>query len=105
MTRLSFLIRREWLSLILGSVLVALAANALAGRSGPRDLIALRQHRAELEAQRAQLIADNAALRTSLQKLRSDNRYIEGVIRRELGYARPGEIVYKFTGPADNSPR
>ncbi|MGH7815262.1 MAG: FtsB family cell division protein [Candidatus Binataceae bacterium] len=104
MTRLSFLIRREWLSLMLGGLLIALVANAIAGPLGPRDLIDLRRHRSELEARRAELIADNATLRGTIDKLRSDNRYIEATIRRDLGYARPGEIVYKFTGGADSAP-
>ena len=96
MTRLSFLLRREWLSLIFGGVLVMLLLSALLGNLGPRDLIDLQSHRAALEERRNQLAADNASLRTRVQKLRSDDRYIERLIRRELGYARPDELVYKF---------
>jgi cell division protein FtsB len=96
MTRLSFVLRREWLSLIFGAVLVMLVLSALLGNLGPRDLIALQSHRAALEARRDQLAADNAAFRTRIQKLRSDDRYLERLIRRELGYARPDELVYKF---------
>ena len=100
MTRLSFLLRREWLSLIFGGVLVLLVLGALLGNLGPRDLIALQSHRAALEQRRNQLAADNASLRTRVQRLRSDDRYVERLIRRELGYARPDELVYKF---ADNA--
>jgi cell division protein FtsB len=96
MTRLSFVLRREWLSLIFGGVLVMLILSALLGNLGPRDLVALQSHRAALEARRNQLAADNAMFRTRVQKLRSDDRYIERLIRRELGYARPDELVYKF---------
>ncbi len=101
MTRLSFLIRREWLSLIFAGVLVALLLSALMGSLGPRDLIALQQHRGELEAQRDRIAAENASFRTTIQRLRSDDRYIERLIRRELGYARADELVYKFS--SDNS--
>lgn len=101
MTRLSFVLRREWLSLIFGGVLLTLLANALLGNLGPRDLIALQSHRAALEQRRDQLAADNAAFRTRIQNLRSDDRYIERLIRRELGYARPDELVYKFAGEND----
>jgi cell division protein FtsB len=101
MTRLSFLLRREWLSLIFGAVLVMLVLSTLLSNLGPRDLIALQSHRAALEAQRNQLAADNAAFRTNIQKLRSDDRFIERLIRRELGYARPDELVYKFAGDND----
>jgi cell division protein FtsB len=96
MTRLSFLIRREWLSLIFTGVLVTLILSALMGARGPRDLMALRSHRAALEARRGLLESENASFRTEIQKLRSDDRYIERLIRRELGYARGDELVYKF---------
>jgi cell division protein FtsB len=102
MTRLSFLLRREWLSLIFGGVLVLLVLSALLGNLGPRDLIALQSHRAALEARRDQLAADNASFRTRIQNLRSNDRYIERLIRRELGYARPDELVYKFADDADH---
>lgn len=96
MTRLSFVLRREWLSLIFAGVLVMLILSALLGNLGPRDLVVLQSHRAALEARHNQLVADNAAFRTRIQKLRSDDRYLERLIRRELGYARPDELVYKF---------
>ncbi len=102
MTRLSFLLRREWLSLIFGGVLVLLVLSALLGKLGPRDLIALQSHRAALEARRDLLAADNASFRTRIQSLRSNDRYIERLIRRELGYARPDELIYKFADDADH---
>jgi cell division protein FtsB len=101
MTRLSFLIRREWLSLIFAGVLVMLLLSALMGALGPRDLIALRIHRAALENRRDLLESENASFRTEIQKLRSDDRYIERLIRRELGYARSDELVYKFSDDSD----
>jgi cell division protein FtsB len=105
MTRLSFLIRREWLSLIFGGVLVMLVLSVLMGSSGPRDLIALQRHRGELEARRDSLAAENASFRTKIQKLRSDDRYLERLIRRELGYARPDELIYKFSDETSRAPQ
>lgn len=105
MTKVSFLIRREWLSLIFGAVLVLLAANVLLGPQGPRDLVALRTHRSSLEAQRVKLAADSELFRTTAQKLRSDDRYIERLIRRELGYARADELVYRFSSDPQAAPR
>ena len=104
MTRLSFLLRREWLSLIFGAVLVMLVLSGLLGNLGARDLLALRSDRVALEARRDRLAADNAEFRTRVQKLRSDDRYIESLIRRELGYARPDELVYKFADDNDDAP-
>ena len=31
-----------------------------------------------------------------LERLRTDPAYVEGVIRRKLGYAKPGESIYRF---------
>ena len=98
MSRLSFHLRRQWPSLILTGVLLILVVNGVWGPLGPRDLLTLRQHRMALEAQHQTLLARNAVLKTDIQNLRSDNRQLEHLIRRELGYARPGELVYKFAG-------
>jgi cell division protein FtsB len=99
MARLSSYIRREWLSLILGLILFLFALSLFAGPLGPRDLLSLRRHRRALEAHREELLTRNAALRTDVQKLTSDNRYLERLIRRELGYSRPNELVYKYANP------
>ena len=100
MFRLSNWLRREWPNLMLFAVLMALLGNALLAAMGPRDLFLLRERRAELEAKRADLVLQKAELETSVQNLRSNDRYLEHLIRRELGYARSDELVYKFTGSA-----
>jgi cell division protein FtsB len=100
MARLSSYIRREWLSFVLGLILVLFGVGLFAGRLGPRDLLQLRQHRKLLEEKREDLLARNASLRTSVQKLTSDDRYLEHLIRRELGYTRPNELVYKYADSA-----
>jgi cell division protein FtsB len=89
-------VRREWLSLILGAVLIVFSLSLLYGPLGPHDLLALRRHRRALEAQRATLVERNRKLGADVQKLRSDNRYLEHLVRRELGFTRSDEIVYKF---------
>ena len=66
---------------------------------GPRDLFLLRERRAELEAKRADLMLHRTELETSVQNLRSNDRYLEHLVRKELGYARPDEMIYKFTRP------
>jgi cell division protein FtsB len=105
MARLSMVLRREWPALILGAMLVLLCVNAVRGPHGPADLIALRRHQSGLEAQRARLLAENARLRTEVQKLRSDNHFIEHLIRRQLGWTRPDELVYKFPPSSDAAAR
>jgi cell division protein FtsB len=103
MFRLSSWLRREWANLILTTVLVALLSNALLAAMGPRDLMLLRERRSELEGKRADLLVQKTQLETSVQNLRSNDRYLEHLIRTELGYARSDEVVYKFTATGDPS--
>ena len=96
MANLSYCLRREWFSLILAGVLGVLVLNCFIGPLGPHDLLVLRRHRARLEATRNQLLAENSQLTVRIAKLRSDDAFIQRLIRRELGYARPDEFVYRF---------
>jgi cell division protein FtsB len=105
MTRLGFHLRRQWSSLILAGILLILAVNAIWGPLSPRDLLILRRERVNLTAQHQTLLDRNAALRTSIQNLRSNDRYLQHLIRRELGYTGPSELVYKFTGDQPPSPQ
>ncbi len=98
MLRWKHFLRRQWPSLIPGAMLAALLFNGLSGPKGPRDLLLLRRRYAELEARRSALQARKAELEALVQNLRSNDRYLEHLVRRELGYARPDELVYKFTG-------
>ena len=46
-------------------------------------------------------------LKDQQDRLRSDPRFIEKLAREELGYAKPGETVFRFTddeAPASNRP-
>lgn len=95
-TRLSFYLRRQWLSLILTAILAALVLNCVYGPMGPRDLVALRRHRLQLTAVRDQMFADHAQLKQRIKKLRSDDAFLQRLIRQELGYARADDFVYRF---------
>jgi cell division protein FtsB len=77
-------------------VLVGLALNGLWGSSGPRDLLVLRRHSSVLTEERDKLVLDNAAFRERIARLKSDDAYLQRLVRRELGYVRPGEFVYRF---------
>ena len=96
MAKLSLFMRRVWLNLILGAVFALLVVSCIAAPLGPRDLALLRRHRTQLEAARDRLIADNAELAARTQRLQSDDAYLQRLIRRELGYARADELVYRF---------
>jgi cell division protein FtsB len=83
---------------MLMTLLGALVLHCVYGPLGPRDLLILRRDRANLAATRDRMVADNAQLKQQIIRLRSDDAYIQRLIRQELGYARADEYVYRFTG-------
>ena len=99
MAKLNIYLRRVWLNLILGAGFALLVISGFAAPLGPRDLALLRDHRARLEAARGRLIADNRELAERTQRLQTDDAYLQRLIRRELGYARADELVYRFPHP------
>ena len=104
MPQLSNYARRSWQTLIPLIILAAMIANCFRAKLGLSDLIALRSHQALLEVTRDKLVADNDRLIVRIHQLQSDDRYIESVIRRELGYSRPDEIVYRFADTSAPTP-
>jgi cell division protein FtsB len=96
MGRLSSALRRQWLTLILASLLAALGLNGMHGPAGALDLMDLARHRTRLIAEIERLKAENAQLETQAARLRTDDTYVQRLIREELGYARPDEFVYRF---------
>jgi len=96
MRRLSLALRLQWPSLIFAILLGGLAFDGLYGSSGSRDLLVLRLHSRVLEGERDALLAENAAIRDRIVQLKSDDAYLQKLIRQELGYVRQGEFVYRF---------
>jgi len=84
------------------SLLGALGLNGVRGPAGAFDLMDLARHRTRLIAENEQLKGENAQLEAQAARLRTDDAYVQRVIREELGYARPDEFVYRFrsTDPA-----
>jgi cell division protein FtsB len=84
-------------------ILIALVVNCLLGPEGPLDLIMLANRRAKLTVQNAQLASENAKLEQEKARLQFDPVCIRKMIRKELGYSRPDEFVYRFR--SDESPQ
>jgi cell division protein FtsB len=99
MARLTIFFRRVWLNLAFGALLMMLAISCWVAPLGPRDLALLREHGTRLEVVRDRLIAENSELAKRTQRLQSDDPYLQRLIRRELGYARADELVYRFPHP------
>ncbi len=90
-----------WLHRILLAVCALVAIGVIAGLA-----VVLSQTRAEyarvreVEAQVRRRLAEVetrlAEQELVLERLRNDPAYVEAVIRRRLGYAKPDEFVFRF---------
>ena len=83
----------RYLAIANGTIVVALLCSALLGDDG-----IVRHERLSEELRRIRSInkdftKTNARLRNEVQALRTDNAYVESVIRDELGWVRSDEIV------------
>jgi len=96
MYRLRDWLHREALTLILGVLLAIALINLAVAPHGLRDLLVLRHHRSRLEAEREQRAAQQRELQATIDRLQSDDAYIQRIIRKELGYARGNELIYRF---------
>jgi cell division protein FtsB len=89
-------------------VFAVLVVNAVAGERGYLELKRLEQRHADAIARLAALRADNAALQASIRRMRTDPSAIEEAVRRELGYSKPGELVFTVRParpPAPSAPQ
>lgn len=71
----------------------------LAGLFGDQGLIQLHGLRAEqrrLDQATREEEALNLTLRRQVRQLQTNTRFLEKLVREEMRYARPGEIVYQF---------
>jgi len=72
------------------------AASVLIGEHGIAHVFTLRAERRALGQTAFTLMERNARLRDEIRRLRSDDVYLEGLARRQLGLVRPNEFVYRF---------
>lgn len=86
---------------MIGALLIVVCLNLAVAPHGLRDLLLLRHHRTRLELEREHEQGENRDLEATVGKLRSDDAYIQRLIRKELGFARSNELIYRFAG--DNS--
>jgi cell division protein FtsB len=82
--------------LLSGLFLIGMMALAIWGKHGllevwsrQRDLMALAQ---EIDA----IEHENTKLSQEIRRLRDDMGYLEKIVREELGWVRPGELVIEF---------
>jgi cell division protein FtsB len=83
-------------------VIAALALAAVFGygpyhlyaRSGLASYLQLRRDVATMQAKNAKLSAENERFSREIEALRTDARTVERVARANLGWVRPGEVVF-----------
>ena len=84
---------------VVGAGVVALvlcAWSAVFGSGGVMQLHRLQLQQAQVEATAFGLAQRNARLREHVQRLDTDNAYLEKVVRERLGWIKPGELVYRL---------
>lgn len=79
-------------------IVVAITGMSLAlfGEKGALRLHQVKQQQASLNRQFQQLKDSNQQLRSEIDSLRNDERYIEQVARSRLSLVREGEMVFQF---------
>jgi cell division protein FtsB len=90
--------RRKFLVVAVG-VAGALSLLSVADARGFRRYLSLRQEVDSLQARNQSLAAQNEALREEIEALRKDPAALERAVREELGYVKPGEIVFHLESP------
>jgi len=98
-----FAIPQRWLIYLLSVLIVLLALITVVGERGVLHLSRLRGEKNRLDEQNFRLQKENEALRQRIYRIRNDNAYLEKLAREELNLVRPGEIVYRFSNPANRA--
>ena len=91
--------KKRLLLLILISLLI-LGGLTFFGEKGIFSLLRLRKEVARIKEKNLKLEEENQKLREEVKRLHSDKRYIEEIVRKELGMVKEGEIIYRFDTPS-----
>jgi len=99
------MLRQRVLLALVAVVSTALITAVIFGSRGLLHLRALNVEQQELDRRIAGLLHENEQLRERIERLRSDDRTLERLARDQLGFTRPGEVIYRFgTRPAAEAP-
>ena len=89
-------LRQRVVVIAAAAVSTALIAVVIFGSRGLLHLRTLTTEQDELGKRIALLLHENEQLRTRIQRLRTDDRTLERLAREQLGFTRPGEVIYRF---------
>jgi cell division protein FtsB len=92
--------RKNWILRGLAAVLLAVTFGYvpyhLYSRSGFARYLQLRRECAAAQIRNARMRAENERLAREVEALRMDPRALEQVARADMGWVRPGEILFDF---------
>jgi cell division protein FtsB len=98
-----------WLFRGLAAAVLALTFGYLPyhlyARSGFARYLGLQADLRAMRAQNARLRAENERLARQAAALRADPRALERAARTELGWVRPGEVIFEMGGQDQAPPR
>lgn len=95
----------RWFWLLFGLAVSVLASMLVFGNKGLYNLYQLRQERDRLLAADLALREENELLLKAVHRLQHDREYIEDIIRRELNYIKPNEIIFQLEPEVGSGPR
>lgn len=90
---------RQKLLAVATALAVALSLVSVADAKGFRRYLKLRDDVESLHERNTALAAQNESLRREIQALHEDPAALERAVREELGYVKPGEIVFHLESP------
>ena len=97
-----FSVRKLWLPATV-SLYALLVFSTVFGDRGVLHLQSLSAEQEGIEAQVFILLRQNEALRECIARLKTDDSFLERIVREEIGFVRPGEIVYRFQAASSAS--
>jgi len=81
----------------LAVVFILLPLYSVFGERGLLHLQRLRNEKKALDEKILYLQEENQKMRDRTYRIQHDERYLEKIVREELGWVKPGEIVYRFS--------
>lgn len=87
---------KQWLPLAPWLLIVVLLLLGIFGDQGILQLRTLHQEQQRMEAALHEQERLHQELRRQVRQLQSNTRHLERMAREEMGYVRPGELVYQF---------
>ncbi len=87
--------RRLWRISVVAGGMIVLWLVFSPGR-GLFHLHQQKKHLAVLEAERAQMIAENKEMMEAIERLQNDRKYLEQIAREQHGMLKDNEMVFDF---------